>query len=77
MALKFIYQLLARAPFKNDKYYEEDNLPYETRRLFANLVKVNNKALFFESRTRIFNSENSDMQDSICRFYDIEYPEEE
>ena len=78
VALMFIFQMLGRTPFKRDKHYDDVNLTYEVRKLFMNLVKINNKALFFESRTKIYEcSENSLLYEIVKNFYDIEYAEEE
>ena len=74
----FIFQILGRTPFKRDKHYDDVNLTYEIRKLFLNLVKINNKALFFESRTKILECEESSfLFEVIKNFYQIEYTEEE
>lgn len=53
LILMFLFQILGKAPFRRDKFYNENDLLYEGRNLFQNLVSINNKANFFESRLQM------------------------
>lgn len=55
IVLKFIFEILSRTPFKLDKNYDDKNLPYETRKLFKDKVKINDKFNFFQGRAKTFN----------------------
>jgi len=61
IVLKFLFEILARTPFKIDKNYDSKNLPYETRKLFKDKVKINDKFNFFAGRMRMFDYEKLDV----------------
>jgi hypothetical protein len=71
--LKFLFEILARTPFKIDKNYDSKNLQYETRKLFKDKVKINDKLNFFSGRMRMFDYEKLDVFEMINKFYSIEY----
>lgn len=57
--LRFLFEILSRTPFKIDKNYCTKNLPYETRKLFTDKVKINDKYNFFHGRAKTFNYQES------------------
>lgn len=75
IVLKFLFEILSRTPFKIDKYYNEKSLPYETRKLFRDKIKINSKYNFFHGRAKTFNFEDFDTYKIISQFYNIEYEE--
>lgn len=75
IVLKFLFEILARTPFKIDKNYDSKNLPYETRKLFKDKVRINDKLNFFTGRMRMFQFDKLDVFEMISKFYSIEYEE--
>lgn len=73
IVLKFLFEILARTPFKLDRQYDEKNLPYETRKLFKDRVKIGDKFNFFLGRARTFDYERLQVYQMIMKFYSIEY----
>ena len=75
--MKFFFEILARTPFKIDKNYCSKNLPYETRKLFLDKVKINDKYNFFNGRSKTFNYEAFQTYQMIQKFFAIDYDDED
>ena len=71
--LKFFFEILSRTPFKVDKNYCNKNLPHETRKLFVDKVKINDKYNFFNGRSKTFDFEEFQTYQMIQKFFSIEY----
>ena len=50
-------------------------MPYETKRLFKDKIKINNKYNFFEGRAKTFDYEEFDTYKMIKQFFNIDYDE--
>ncbi len=69
--LKFLFEILSRTPFKIDKNYCSKNLPYETRKLFMDKIKINDKYNFFHGRAKTFDYHQFQTYQIIQKFLSI------
>ena len=76
IVLAFLFKLLFNNPFKRDRLYDNENLTYEARKLFNNMIKsdiIQNKMNCYIGKSHAFDYESSQTTKLINEFEAKEY----
>ena len=58
IVLEFLFSQLFKTPFKRDRYYNNENLPYEARKLFNKMIKsdiIQNKMNCYAGKSKMYD----------------------
>lgn len=80
IVLSFLFKILFKTPFTRDKRYCPNDLPYETMKLFKNIIKsdfIQNKMHCYFGKSRQFDYKSSKTTQKIAEFFNRRYETED
>ena len=76
IVLEFLFSQLFKTPFKRDRYYNNENLPYEARKLFNKMIKsdiIQNKMNCYAGKSKMYDYQSSHTTKLIQQYLQKEY----